>query len=164
MSFQVVRMLSPSFGKINSASTLKYVFSFSDIQYYGIHDTQDNYRVIIFEGSESLNSAPLKSHLALIDGPYRPSDRFLRLHFNECLAISVCRGDVMEDYEGQEIENFMEELGVYNNAMETSDARWSTPLGSHVHAYLIRRKMEDESVVFGISIGKHATESTPCAD
>ncbi|KAF8524082.1 hypothetical protein BU17DRAFT_85143 [Hysterangium stoloniferum] len=57
----------------------------------------------------------------IIDGPYRPSDRFLRLHFQECLAVSVCRGDVMEDYHEQEIENFMEELGVYDGEIDTGD-------------------------------------------
>ncbi|KAF8512700.1 hypothetical protein JB92DRAFT_2926698 [Gautieria morchelliformis] len=107
-------------------------------------DVDDNYRIIIFEGSELLkNSAPLKSHLTLIDGPHRLSDRFLRLHFNECLVVCVCRGDVMEDYQEQEIENFMEELGVYDGEIDTSDPRWSTPLGSHVHAYLLRRKMAE---------------------
>ncbi|KAF8816775.1 hypothetical protein BYT27DRAFT_7181214 [Phlegmacium glaucopus] len=105
-------------------------------------DVDDNYRIIAFEGLENLNGgAPLKSHLTLIDGPYRPSDRFLRLHFNECLAVSVCRGDVLEDYREQEIELFMEELGVFDNEMDPSDPKWSTPLGSHVHAYLVRQKM-----------------------
>jgi hypothetical protein len=93
----------------------------------------------------------LKSHLTLIDGPYRPSDRFLRLHFKRCLAVSVCRGDVLEDYREQEIENFMEELGVYDGEIDTRDPRWSTSLGSHVHAYLIRQKMAEiageESVI-----------------
>jgi hypothetical protein len=86
----------------------------------------------------------LKSHLTLIDGPNRPSDRFLRRHFNRCLAISVCCGDVMEDYEEQEIENFMDELGVYDNEIYPDDPGWSTPLGSHVHAYLIRQKMTEQ--------------------
>jgi len=109
-------------------------------------DVEDNYRIITFEGSESLNSgAPLKSHLALIDGPSRPSDHFLRLHFKECLAVSACRGDVLEDYKEQEIDIFMEELGVYDGAINTSDPRWSTPLGSHVHAYLVRQKMAENS-------------------
>jgi hypothetical protein len=108
----------------------------------GIHDLQDNYRIVMFEGSESLTGgAPLKSHLTLIDGPYRPSDRFLRLHFNECIAVSVCRGDVLEDYGDQEIEIFMEELGVYDDKINPSDPRWSTPLRSYVHAYLLRQKM-----------------------
>jgi len=49
----------------------------------------------------------------------------------------------VEDYKEQEIENFMEELGVYDGTIETSDPRWSTPLGSHVHAYLIRLKMAE---------------------
>jgi len=105
-------------------------------------DVQDDYRIILFEGSNS--SAPLKSRL--INGPNRPSDRFLRLHFRQCLAVSVCRGDVMEDYKDQEIENFIEELGVYDGETDTSDPRWSTPLGSHVHAYLIRQKMAEGSV------------------
>jgi hypothetical protein len=96
----------------------------------------------VFEGSEGLKGgAPLKSHLILAQGPNRPSDRFLRLHFNECLAVSVCRGDVMEDYGEQEIENFMEELGVYDNEINTSDPGWSTELGSHIHAYLVRQRM-----------------------
>ena len=89
----------------------------------------------------------MKSHLTVIDGPNRPSDRFLRLHFNGCLAASVCRGDVMEDYQEQEIENFMEELGVYNNEIDTSDPRWSTPLGSHVHAFLVRQKMAEQVIL-----------------
>jgi hypothetical protein len=121
----------------------------------GVHDVQDDYRIILFEGSESLNGV-LKSHLILTDGRYRPSDRFLRLHFGQCLAVSVCRGDVMEDYEEQEIENFMEELGVYDGEIDTGDPRWSTPLGSHVHAYLLRQKMAERSVMF--LSGKHNTD------
>ena len=49
----------------------------------------------------------------------------------------------MEDYKEQEIENFMEELGVYDGEINIGDSRWSTPLGSHVHAYLIRQKMAE---------------------
>jgi hypothetical protein len=90
----------------------------------------------------------LKSHLTLIDGPNRPSDRFLRLHFHGCLAVSVCRGDVNEDYREQEIDNFMEELGVYDNEIDTSDPGWSTPLGYHVHAYLVRRKMAEQVILY----------------
>jgi len=52
----------------------------------------------------------------------------------------------MEDYKEQEIENFMEELGFYDGEIDTSDPRWSTPLGSHIHAYLIRQKMAEGSV------------------
>jgi len=108
-------------------------------------DVDDDYRIILFEGSETLSrdDAPLKSHLKLVEGPNRPSERFLRLHFRQCLAVRVCRGDVMEDYREQEIENFMEELGVYDNEIDTSDPRWSTPLGSHVHAYLVSQKMAE---------------------
>ena len=120
------------------------LFSLFQIVGCSIHDIQDHYRIIVFEGSESLNNGtPLKSHLTLPDGPYRPSDRFLRLHFSQCLAVSVCRGDVIEDYREQEIDNFMEELGVYDGEINTGDPRWSTPLGSHVHAYLIRQKMAE---------------------
>ena len=70
-----------------------------------IYNLQDNYRIVVFEGSESLKGVPLKNHLTLLDGPHRPSDRFLCLHFQQCLVISVCRGDVAEDYEEEEIEN-----------------------------------------------------------
>ena len=41
----------------------------------------------------------------------------------------------------------MEELGVYDNEMDTTDPRWTTPLGVEVYAYLIRRKMA-EWVIF----------------
>ncbi len=81
----------------------------------GIHDIQDNYRIIVFEGSERLNT--LQSHLTLVDVD-QPSDCFLRLHFKECLAVSACRGAVLEDYQDQEIESFMEELGVYDGEID----------------------------------------------
>ena len=43
----------------------------------------------------------------------------------------------MEDFQEQEIENFMEELGeTWDNEIDPDDPGWSTPLGSHVHAYL----------------------------
>lgn len=106
-------------------------------------DVEDDYRIYVFEGSESLSGPPLKSHLTLSDGPYRPSDRFLRLHFQRCLAVSVCGGNVLRDYGDQEIEGFMDELGVYDNEIDPSDSRWSTPLGVHVNAYLIRQKLAE---------------------
>lgn len=53
----------------------------------------------------------------------------------------------MEDYGDQEIEIFMEELGVYDNEINHSDPRWSTPLGSHVHAYLVRQKIADNDLI-----------------
>ena len=124
------------------------MYSHFQIVCCGIHDIQDNYRIILFGGSESLNSStPLKSHLTLIDGPQRPSDRFLRLHFRRCLAVSVCRGDVLKGFREQEIENFMEEFGVYDDEICIGDPRWSTPLGSHVHAYLVRQKMKEKLVI-----------------
>ena len=105
---------------------------------------QDNYRIIMFESPECLpGGVSLKSHLTLVDGPLRPSDKFLRLHFARCLAVSACHGDVTEDYEEQEIENFMDELGVYDGEMDTADPRWQTPLGSEVYAHLIRQKLAE---------------------
>ncbi|KIL59400.1 hypothetical protein M378DRAFT_1009943 [Amanita muscaria Koide BX008] len=102
-------------------------------------DVDDNYRIIVFEGPERLNT--LQSHLTLVDGSDRPSDCFLRLHFKECLAVSACRGDVLEDYQDQEIESFMEELGIYDGEIDGSDPKWTTPLGVLVNAYLIRQKI-----------------------
>jgi len=105
-------------------------------------DVEDHYRIIVFEGSESFKSGtPLKTHLTLVDGPHRPSDRFLRLHFRRCLVVSVCRGDVLEDYREWEIDRFKAKLGVYDNEINPDDPGWSTPLGAHVHAYLIRQKI-----------------------
>jgi hypothetical protein len=84
---------------------------------------------------------PLKSHLNLVDGPYRPSDQFLRLHFELCLAVSACGGDVTEDYGEHEIELFMDDLGVYDDEIDTTDPRWSTSLGFEVHSYILREKL-----------------------
>ena len=91
-----------------------------------------------------LNGATtLKSHATFVDGHDRPSDRFLRLHFQRCLATSACAGNATEDYQEQEIDCFMEELGVFDNEMDTSDPRWMTPLGVEVYAYLVRQKMKE---------------------
>ena len=49
----------------------------------------------------------------------------------------------MEDYREQEIEHFMEELGVFDGEIDNGNPGWSTPLGSHVHAYLLRQKMAE---------------------
>ncbi|KAF8804988.1 hypothetical protein BYT27DRAFT_7105837 [Phlegmacium glaucopus] len=101
-------------------------------------DVDDNYHIVVFDGSESMKGhAPLKSHLTFYTN--RPSDRFLRLHFQRCLTVRVCGGDPTEDYRDQEIDLFIEELGVYDDEMDMSDPRWMTPLGIEVYAYLIRQ-------------------------
>jgi hypothetical protein len=42
----------------------------------------------------------------------------------------VCGGDIREDYEEQEIDHFMEDLGIYDDdEVDFSDPRWSTSLG-----------------------------------
>ena len=102
---------------------------------------QDNYRIIIFEPDLLPADAPLKTHLTLSDEPHRPSDRFLRLHFKRCLAVSACRGDVKDDYKDKEIEMFMEELGIFDDEIDESDPQWMTPLGMEVHSYLIRQSL-----------------------
>jgi len=103
---------------------------------------QDDYRIINFEGLEFLTGdMPLKTHLTLSGGPHQPSDRFLRLHFERCLLVSACGGDVRDDYGEEEIDEFMEDLGVFDNEMDSSDPRWSTLLGMEVYSYLIRTKL-----------------------
>lgn len=97
---------------------------------------------MIFEGSESIKDATqLERRLILVDGPSRISDRFLRLHFQRCLAVSACNGDITEDYGNHEIECFMEELGVFDNAIDASDPRWMTTLGKEVYAHLLRERL-----------------------
>jgi|SRR5882724_43747 len=106
------------------------------------NNMQDNYRIVLFEGSERLDGGmPLKSHLTLADGPLRPSDRFLRLHFQRCLAVCVFGGHPTEDYRDQEISLFMEELGVFDDEIDTTDPKWETPLGKEVYADLMRQKL-----------------------
>jgi hypothetical protein len=97
-------------------SSLRLIFGYSDIY------SQDNYRIINFEGLEFLSGdTPLKTHLTLSDGPYRPSDHFLRMHFERCFAISAYGGDVRDDYKEQEIDEFMEDLGIYDDEIDYSD-------------------------------------------
>jgi hypothetical protein len=110
-----------------------------------IANAQDNYRIVNFDEPACLEfDVPLKSHLTLPDGPIRPSDQFLRLHFERCLSVSAFGGDVSGDYARGEIDDFMEDLGVYDDdEMDTTDPRWSTPLGIEVYAYLIRQKMAE---------------------
>jgi hypothetical protein len=87
-----------------------------------INDMQDKYRIVNFERSDCLKGdTPLRSHLTLVDGPHRPSDRFLRLHFQRCIAVSACGGDAREDYYEQEIDDFMDELGVFDDEMDSTD-------------------------------------------
>jgi len=52
---------------------------------------------------------------------HRHSDQFLHLHFQCYIAASAC-GDVGDDYYEQEIGDFMEEPGVYNGEMDTTDS------------------------------------------
>ena len=107
--------------------------------------TQDNYRIVIFDSSELIltNATPLKSHAIFVDTNDRPSDQYLRLHFQRCLTVSACGGNPTEDYKYQEIDLFMEELGVYDDEMDTTDPRWETPLGVEVYAYLLRQKIAE---------------------
>jgi hypothetical protein len=84
------------------------------------------------------NNNLLKSHLVLANGDNRPSDKFLCSQFKWCLDVSVCRGDVSEDYEEEEIVGFME--GVYGGEIDCTDPRWSTPLGIEMRSQLIREK------------------------
>ena len=56
----------------------------------------------------------------------------------------------------------MEELGVYDGEIDSGDPRWSIPLGSHVHAFLIREKMEKQSVILLFFLSeKHTAEGAP---
>jgi len=87
------------------------------------------------------NAAPFKSHVTFVDGQDRPNDRYLRLHFQWCLSVSVCGGDPTEDFEEQEIGLFMEELGLYDNTMDLSDPKWNTQLGREVRAALAREEV-----------------------
>ena len=111
---------------------------------------QDNYCIVIFNGSERMlkGTTSLKSHVTFVDGRDRPSDQYLRLHFQWCLTVCACGGNPTEDYKDKEIDLFMEELGVYDDEMDTTDPRWMTPLGVEVYAsaYLVRQKMAEWAV------------------
>jgi len=133
------RMLSPSFMKTSSASMSMYVIDLDHAAFLIL--TQDNYRSFVFDKSERmLDAAPFKSHVTFAEGQDRPTDQFLRLHFQRCLAVSVCGRDPTEDYEEQEIGLFMEELGLYDDTMDFSHPDWETPLGREVYAALVREQ------------------------
>ena len=103
---------------------------------------QDGYRIVIFERPEHFeDDISPQTHVTLVDGPCRPSDRFLRMHFEQCLAVSACLGDVREDYYEQDIEIFMDDLGVCDDEIDYTDPRWESPLGKEVYSYLLRQKL-----------------------
>ena len=81
-------------------------------------------------------ATPLKSHATFVDGHDCPGDRYLRLHFQQYFTVSACGGNPTEDYKDQEIDLFMEELGVYDE-LDTTDHRWTILLGVEVYAYLV---------------------------
>ena len=62
---------------------------------------QDNYRIVIFDGSMLKGPMSLKSHVTFVDGHDRPSDRYLHLHFQRCLTVSACGGNPTEGYEDE---------------------------------------------------------------
>ena len=67
-------------------------FSHNILLYHGLIsiNMQDDYCIIMFEGPECLQGGvSLKSHLILVDGPLRPSDQFLRLHFARSVRVTV---------------------------------------------------------------------------
>jgi len=110
-------------------------------------DVDDNYHIVNFDGPEYFKGdVSLKMHLTLANGPHQPSDRFLRLHFERCLAVSAFGGGIESDYTGEEIDSFMEVLGVFDNQIDSTDPRWSTPLGIEVYAYLIRQRMAEKYI------------------
>jgi len=37
----------------------------------------------------------------------------------------------------------MEELGVYDSEMDTTDSRWMSPLDIEVYSYLVRQKLAE---------------------
>jgi len=65
------------------------------------------------------------------------------LHFERCLAVSAFGGGIESDYTGEEIHGFMKELGAFVNEIDSTNPRWSTPLGIEVYAYLIIQRMAE---------------------
>ena len=140
-------MLSLSFGKISLVLMWMYVFTRDSDHFALLILMQDNYCIVIFDGSERMlkGTTSLKSHVTFVDGRDRPSDQYLCLHFQRCLTVCACGENPTEDYKDKEIDLFMEELGVYDDEMDTTDPRWMTPLGVEVYAsaYLVRQKMAE---------------------
>jgi hypothetical protein len=99
---------------------------------------QDNYRIVFFDKRDDLKR-PLKSHLVPSNDGLDP---FLRLHFERCLSVNAFGGDVREDYQEGEINQFMDELGVFDeDGIDSSHLGWQTPLGREIHAWLLRRQL-----------------------
>jgi hypothetical protein len=89
------------------------ILGFSDIC------NQDNYRIINFTVPEFLTvDAPLKTRVIFHDGHYLPSNRFLRMDFDRSLAASAYGGTVIDDYEEQEADHFMEDLGIFDDEID----------------------------------------------
>jgi hypothetical protein len=155
MPYLPIKSLLPYFGRTSLVLMSTYVHRTLRC-YVSQVFCQDHYRIVIFERSECFKDAPpLKSHLTLVDGPHRPSDQFLRLHFQRCITVNACGGDIRDDYNQQDIDGFMDELGVFDNDINTADPRWETPLCREVYSYLLREKLEKCVLVFVTYICQH---------
>ncbi|KII83784.1 hypothetical protein PLICRDRAFT_702354 [Plicaturopsis crispa FD-325 SS-3] len=106
---------------------------------FGVN-VDDGYRIVVFE---PLGGTRLPSHLTLPSDPsLRPSDELLRGHFNRCIQHNVRGGDILDDYPVTAIAEYMDDLGVYNGAIDMEDPRWQTDLGKAILAALIRGRLE----------------------
>ncbi|KII83797.1 hypothetical protein PLICRDRAFT_442206 [Plicaturopsis crispa FD-325 SS-3] len=102
---------------------------------FGI-DVDDGYRIVAFEPLDGLR---LPSHLSLpADTSARPSERLLRDHFYRCLYHNLRGGNISDNYPPEDVQEYMESLGVFDDEMDMNDPRWQTELGKAIWAALMR--------------------------
>ncbi|TDL20937.1 hypothetical protein BD410DRAFT_899216 [Rickenella mellea] len=100
-------------------------------------DVDDNHRIVVFD-QPKYGYPPLNTTLTVFDGPDRPSDQFLRLHFAQGLAASAFGGDLTDDFKDGEVEGFMETL----EEMSPDDPLRQGFLGIQIQQFYVRQTLK----------------------
>ncbi|TDL20948.1 hypothetical protein BD410DRAFT_790300 [Rickenella mellea] len=107
-------------------------------------DVDDDYRIVVFHEPKKSGCPPINSNLTLFDGPDRPSDQFLRVHFAYCLAAHAFGGDLTEDFKDGEVENFM----LAFDKMSPDDPLRQSFLGKRVEQFYVRQTLKTYVIFF----------------
>lgn len=106
-------------------------------------DVDDNYRIVFFVPYDEYAPFDPRTYLDISsDDPLRPSDMFLRTHFERCLLCHFPGGDVRSDFWDYDLNDFCEQMGVFDNDVDPNDPEWQTTFGKEVWGMLIRQGLQ----------------------
>ncbi|KAL6306469.1 hypothetical protein BKA93DRAFT_824007 [Sparassis latifolia] len=110
-------------------------------------DVEDNCRVVFFGLYDSyahlLPQIPSNLPLDTESGPIRER---LKEHFTRCLASNILGGDIHDKYDGFDLKGYLDDMGYYEDGIDSSDPAWQTELGKEVWELLIRRRYAERQV------------------